>query len=311
MDAVILASNGAYSDRSDFIAEALRDRIEAEEEQFRDPAVPAPRAVAATAESEAAATETEITIFADWAEEDPPVLPRAAGPETNFGLHNRDWPTLWSADWLGRLTAGAASPISFSAYLDELVPRAWQQGRLLAARDLDRPPGAKLAAGFPTNVRKREGAEARFRAHAVGVASERGHQGPLFVFGLVGVTGEDEDPLVALSPEGLTLLARLARAGVGDGPPFNQDAWKIFCEHLAQYASKELETWMTVLSIVAEGPDRAALVTRCHWWSGSTADTNAMSYVARGREWGLVETGLTDGHYRLTELGQTQIKNQP
>jgi len=306
MDGVILASNGAYADRSEFIAEALRDRIDAEEEQFLTrEVVAAPTAAIAGAVGET--TESEIVTFCDWAEEDPPVLARAAGSETNFGLHNRDWPTLFAADWLGRLTVGAGGPVTFSAFLDELAPRAWEQGKLLAARDLDRPPGAKLSAGFPTNLRKREGAEARFRMHAVGVPSERGNQGPLFVFGLVGVSGDAEDPLIALSPEGLTLLARLERAGVGDGPPFSTEAWNMFSEHLGQFAPKELEVWMMVLLIVAEEPDRATLVSRCHWWSGSTADTNAMSYVARGREWGLVANGLTDGRYRLTELGQEYI----
>jgi Arc/MetJ-type ribon-helix-helix transcriptional regulator len=312
MDAVILAAGGAYADRSEFIAEALRDRIEAEEERVLLRKTPHATPSLTTAESEpSSAVEGEAVIFADWAGADPPNLPRAAGPDVNFGLHNRDYPTLWAADWLGRLTVRAEGPISWRRFLNEISPRAWEQGRVLAAIDLDRPPGNKLAAGFPTNLKKRESAESRFRSHVVGVASERGNQGPLFVFGLVGLDGADDDALTALSPDGLALIERLAAAGIADGPPFAPNAWIAFAAHLESHAAKELETWLKVLAIVAEEPDRTTLIERCDWWSGTTADTNAMSYVARGREWGLVEPRLINGRYRLTDLGRHQLEGTP
>jgi Arc/MetJ-type ribon-helix-helix transcriptional regulator len=304
MDALILSTSGAYADRSEFIAEALRDRIEAEHERLR---------VDSSATTEpgdedvaAVAPEVELILFADWIDGDPPTKPRAAGPEINYGLHNRDFPTLWAADWLGRITADAGAPIAWREFLAQVTPRAWEYGRLLATRDLDRPPGVKLAAGFPTNLKKREAAESRFRAHAVGYPSER-NQGPLFVFGLVGLDGEDEDALAALSAEGIALLTRLAGAGISDGPPFTPEAWTAFAEHLGANAPKERETWMRVLEIVGDEPDRSTLVERCDWWSGTTADTNAMSYVARGREWGLVEPRLREGRYALTELGRGEL----
>lgn len=305
MDAAISASHGAYADRTEFIAEALRDRIEAEEERLG--IAPGGRPAVRGA-GDATLPEIDLTIIADWVDGDPPTLSRAEGPETNFGLHNRDFPTLWAADWLGRLTTRAGSPISWRDFVAAITPRAWQYGRVLAERDLDRPPGVKLAAGFPTNIKKREGAESRFRAHAVGVPSERGHQGPMFVFGLVGLVGEDEDAATALTTDGVALLTRLAEVGIAQGPPFGPAAWKVFGSYLETHAAAELATWRMVLERLADGPDRATLVRRCDWWTGSTADTNAMSYVARAREWGLVEPRLRDGRYALTELGRSTVR---
>lgn len=304
MDAVIIASRGGYADRSEFIAEALRDRIEAEEE-IRG------LSSATDIEAEAAALAVQPTAtarhrFGDWLGQRVPTLPATSGPATNFGLHNRDFPTVWSADWLGRLTVANAGPVAWTDFLAEISEQAWEFAARLQSVDLSKGTGAKLAAGFPTNRKKAEAATSRFREHAVGSLTAKGVRGPLFVFGLVGT---DEDSTVALTDVGVHLLARLFEAGVGDGPPFSAAAWAAFHDHLQLHAPEELAVWTRVLAAAADEPDRATLIGRCGWWSGGTADTNVMGYIARGREWGLVELGMRDGRYALTALGQQQANN--
>jgi Arc/MetJ-type ribon-helix-helix transcriptional regulator len=320
MDEIIISSRGAYSDRSEFLAEAIRDRLEAEEERAADEEAngtgPDRTAGAPTAEQATSLPDlpngadrplpTNFS-FGDWLDRDAPALPVAPGPTTNFGMHNRDWPTLIAADWLGRMTAERGEPISWRHYTEAIIPWAWEYGAMLQQQDLDRPRGAKVAAGFPTNRKKPEATEARFRDHFLGTIDRRGNRGPLFVFGMVGLEGDR----AALSEPGRTLIQALRKAGVASGPPFPPKAWKAFAEHLRQRAPDELETWRRVLEIVATKPDRQTLVSRCSWWKGAAADTNSMSLIARGREWGLVELALDEGrHDQLTDLGARTLRDE-
>jgi hypothetical protein len=302
MDTVIIASRGGYVDRSEFIAEALNDRIEAEEEMRGLTAAPDIEAEAASLQHHRPDDDVQHQ-FGDWLGTTVPTLSATSGPPTNFGLHNRDFPTLWAADWLGRLTAVNGGPIAWTSFLSDVSEQAWEFAAGLQTADLSRASGAKLAAGFPTNRKKAEAATSRFREHAVGSVSARGVRGPLFVFGLVGA-GENET--VALADAAVHLLARLFEAGVGSGAPFSAAAWAAFRDHLQVHAPEELAVWGRVLAAAADQPDRSTLVARCDWWSGGTADTNVMGYIARGREWGLVELGMRDGRYALTSLGEQQ-----
>ena len=313
MDEIIIASRGAYADRAEFLAEALRDRIEAEEEHPRDEAGDGgdPRLPVDPAEEEAAVAATPSSPappptveFGDWLDGTVSTLPPTSRPATNYGLHNRDYPTLWAADWLGRLIAEAGEPVPWSRLAASTIERAWEFAEKLQTEDLDRPRGAKVAAGFPTNRKKREATEARFREHFLGTIDRRGNRGPLFVFGLVGVDGER----AAVTEVGVELLRELKAAGVGQGPPFSPEAWRAFSAHLSEHAREELSTWRRVLAIVAEKPNRQTLVSRCDWWTGAAADTNSMSLIARGREWGLVELPLDEGRYQLTDLGAAELQ---
>jgi hypothetical protein len=321
MDEIIIASRGAYSDRSEFIAEAMRDRIEAEDERLTqgagnegDPTPPVsasatrPGICADATAATAAASESDIlggatlpldVAFCDWLDGEVPTLPLASGPPTNFGLHNRDWPTLLAADWLGRITSERGESLGWTRFTDAVINWSWEYAPKLQKEDLDRPRGTKVAAGFPTNRKKREATEARFREHFLGTIDNRGNRGPLFVFGLVGLDGVG----ATLSNAGLALLRALHAAGIAGGPPFPPAAWWEFAGHLRAHAPEELASWMRVLAIVAEKPDRETLVGRCNWWKGATADTNSMSLIARAREWALVDPVLDEGHYRLTDLG--------
>jgi Arc/MetJ-type ribon-helix-helix transcriptional regulator len=291
MDVAIVRSSGGYLDRAEFIVEAIRDRL-AEEEAA---AYKASHASLATPPPPPAVDGEGEGSFADWLDE-VPTLPPAEGPRENFGLHNRDLPTLWALDWLGRLAARRRAPVNWSEFVAELLPRAWEMGRALAGAD-----GGTT--GFPTNLKRKEATEQRFAAHAVGQVSARGNSGPLFVFRLVGLDGTRAAP----TPAAVELTRALHRAALTVGAPFSAAAWDAFATHLRAEAPEELEAWLDVLAVVADEPTRPELVERCTRWSGSTAATNAMSYVARGREWGLVEPALVDGRYLLTDRGHAAL----
>src|SRR5690349_520693 len=201
MDQVIIASNGAYADRTEFLAEAIRDRVEADEnapESVESAESPRPVSPGDSDGSPASSVEAadRDADFGDWLQGDVPTLQAALDASTTFGLHNRDYPTLWGADWIGRLTSEAGQPLPWPRLGEAVIEQAWGFAKELQKADLDRPRGAKVAAGFPTNRKKPDAVSARFREHFLGLVDKRGTRGPLFIFGLVGVDGQQN---VALS----------------------------------------------------------------------------------------------------------------
>ena len=316
MDALILSSSGAYADRSEFVAEAIADRLAEEAHgNGHHPTLVEPEPVTIKAAPEPscpAPIDEEAVSFGDWLDgwsgiNGKTVLPAAQGPSANFGLHNRDLPTLWSLDWLGRLVDRSGEPIPWRQFETQIIPHAWAMGRQLQAADIKTGAVIKSAAGFPTNTHKREASERRFFEHAAGAIATH-NRGPLFAFRAIGVQPVDDDNyLVAPTKAGVALLTNLIATGFTTLPPFPAKAWATFAAHLHEWAPEELALWLRVLLVVAEEPDRETLVRRCDWWTGSTADTNVAGYVARGREWGLVDLKLVAGRYRLTELGRSEV----
>jgi len=316
MDAAILRSGGAYFDRAEFVNEALIDRLAEEghgsvesrpiQQDHKSP----PLAAVPALDVEFAPDVAERTgHFGEWLSNGSvPTLPPAAGPEANFGLHNRDYPTIWACDLLGRMTAEAGMPIAWDGFSEQLLRESWAVGRRLAADDAESGRPLKAGVGFPTNSAKKEAAERRFLAHAFGLPTARGNPGPVFVFRWVGVEHADGQPRIALTPGGLGVLRALAETGE-PVPPFGEAAWRIFVDHLSAHAAGELKAWLSVLELLREKPNRTELVERCSaWWQGNEAATNAMSYVSRGREWGLVEAKLgPDNRYALTERGAAEL----
>lgn len=315
MDAAILRG-GAYFDRAEFVNEALIDRLAEEShgaveslplQRERKPtpltAVPEPKVEFAPDIAES------VGLFGDWLSNGAvPTLPPVAGPETNFGLHNRDYPTIWACDLLGRMTVEASMPIAWEAFSEQLLRKSWAVGRRLAADDAESGRPVKLGVAFPTNAAKKEAAERRFLAHAFGLPTTRANTGPVFVFRWVGVEHVEGEPRIALTDAGVAVLRALAETG-DPGPPFGESAWRIFVDHLSEHAPGELKAWLSVLELLREQPNRTELVERCTaWWQGNEAATNAMSYVSRGREWGLVEAKLrSDNRYALTERGAGEL----
>ena len=242
MDEVIIASHGAYADRAEFLSEAIRDRLEAEEQQL----TVSPRTLRRplVERRDPPTSSSLITSFGDWLDKTPPTASALdSHPGTTFGMHNRDYPTLWAADSIGRLTATAGQLLPWPKLTEPIIDDAWRFAEGLQTADLDRPRGAKVAAGFPTNHKKRDAVAARFREHFLGLVDKRGPRGPMFTFGIAGV--EDGDR-VALTDAGVALLTSLHAADAGKGPPFSEKAWEAFAAHLASHAPAELEMWRRV-----------------------------------------------------------------
>lgn len=321
MDLAILASNGAYNGRDDFVREAISDRIAEERrrpvsaaapivllrsstkgEKSRNRAAEWPRAAMAVHESEPAWPRTRV-----------PTLPAHQVGGILYGLHNRDYPTLWVARSLLGMASERGGLIPWSDFIAAVLEAAWNIGAQLARMDSERTADEqKASVGFPSNSDKRQSSEARFSEHMVGVPDRHfGPSGPLFAMKLAGTDrAADRTLIIAPTRQAVELWKLLLAAGLGtnERPPHPPAAWRAFREHLQLTLAEDYAAWMRVLTGIDRAPTRDDLVTHfSDEWVGAAAATNVAGYVSRGREWGLVEPKLKEGRYVLTDLGREAI----
>jgi hypothetical protein len=327
MDAVILRGVGGYATRAEFIVDAIQERIlELSLDGIEDagppptaderPRVPLIAEPSRTADRPAApahpTAQATMPMTALAAPADGYVVAEAedlSQPEGRslFGLHNRDYPSLWALTKLASMTV--EQPLPIENYFTAVLNEAWRFGELLLA--IEKHTGTKCTALFPTNAEKRKPAEMAFRSFAVGdyrTARVRDTtNGPLFEWRLIGLTaGRRKEPLVGVTAAGWALLASVA--GVSVEEPHPAAAAETFLAHLAERAPAD---WKGFIEIVrAIGPDGATRqdvldhVAKA-WpdWTENEVSTNSAGYIARAREWGLVEPKQTKSHYHLTPLG--------
>ena len=232
-----------------------------------------------------------------------------AEPESGplFGLHNRDYPSIWALHRLAELTR--EGPVGFRDYLEEVTSRAWAYAEAL--RPLERRLNRKLTVMFPRNPDKRRSSEEGFRAFAVGSVHERGADdrittaGPLFAWRACQLR-RDGRLLIALTEHGYGLLEALD--GISLDLPHSPEMAERYFDHLRRFAPGDWWGFETVLEAVAEEPDRAGLMSHFEEarpdWSRAQVGTNAQGYVGRGREWGTIEPKMVQGGYRLTDYGR-------
>ncbi len=222
---------------------------------------------------------------------DTPTLPRCGEPSTpTWGMHNRDFPTLWA---LWRLTgdvATAGAPVPFVPWLESVVRDSWNARVELASREYD-------IAGFPSNVGKAQASEGRFRRFFVG---DEVATGPIFSLGLAGGAGA----LVAPTSEGLSLLAELDGLTCSALAPAERATFAFF-EHLRSLGHPDYRLFRSVLEWIGEGvATRDRLLSRLAvdypQWSRAQLQTNLAGMVGRTREWGLVERKQAKGKYEAT-----------
>ncbi|AZG47182.1 ribbon-helix-helix domain-containing protein [Gordonia insulae] len=321
MDAVIIQGIGGYATRAEFIVDAIQERIlELSVEETED-AGPPPRQ-----EEEPGAQPYESTVrktIPVTSRKDRPttvlsppvagyVVPAAGDlsrPESRalFGLHNRDYPSLWALTKLAALAA--EGPIPVEDYVTDVLREAWRFGELLLATEKD--TGAKCTALFPTNSDKRKPAETGFRSFALGDYRVDGDvystNGPLYEWRVAGLTmGESHEPRVGLTGAGWDLLRGIAGISVEEPHPYN--AARVFFEHLANFAPEDWRGFTEIISAIGSGgasrQDVLAHVAQA-WpsWTNNEVSTNAAGYIARAREWGLIEPKQTKSKYHLTPLG--------
>lgn len=227
-----------------------------------------------------------------------------------LGLHNRDYPSLWAAARLARYSE--SGPVPFEEYRRRVTSAAWFFGAQL--RPFDRGPRElRLTALFPTNPQKPEAAEQAFQTFALGEVPRRPAAsgeivagGPLFDWRLCQLKREDGTLSIGLTATGRRLLERLV--GLSLRLPHEEAPAEAFLSHLAAHAPGDRWGFEQILLLTAGEPTREELVTAIAEekpeWTPATASSVAQGYVARAREWGLLEPRLRQGRYGLTGFGE-------
>lgn len=329
MDKLLVQGAGGYQTRADFIRDAIEAYVleltygPAPEEPTVGPAGPAdhdlPRVQAPRNKHDAAPSGSGTAEYPDLA------MTTLLAPdgistlndgvalvkdESLFGLHNRDYPSVWAAFKLADMTS--AGPVPADDFFVAATEEAWSFAAKLAS--LQKPHQPKLTALFPTNRDKPQSAEDGFRMFAIGgfsVEEDGGVRawGPLFAWRVCQVWRENKQLLIGLTEEG----ARLIRAldGLSLSLPHPAPLAETFFEHLKTFASADWWGFMKVLRVVQPGISRADLIHSFKSdrpdWTVNEASTNTAGYIARAREWGLVEPSQTDRRYTLTPFGKEKL----
>jgi hypothetical protein len=155
-----------------------------------------------------------------------------------------------------------------------------------------------------------------FKAFGVGAVAKTPRRdgkveasGPLFSWRVCQLARDrDRGLMVGLTTPGYQLLEALD--GLSLRLPHEPEHAERFLAHLREYAPWDWAGFAQLMEALAEGPSRLELAQNFRrWqpqWSEAVANTNAAGFVARGREWGLLEPKLIDSRYALTEFGKAQ-----
>lgn len=317
VDIAVIRSSGAYRDRDEFIAEAIRDRLTEDgiEVDWRVPASASepqpdhsigssdPERIAPAVGATSAPDVSEIWTWSHGADTGPQ-MPRVEGLGANWGLHNRDIGSLWALDLMMRMAVGRGDAVPWQDFVSAARTKAQEIGRALRLADQGRTGGLKLAVGFPKDGPKQRASEERFVAGSLGAIGPR-INGPLFILGLAGASVLKQS--TAPTQDGAVLLRDLLACGLSFDLPQPAPAARRWWKHLAS-CPPEFELWVRTLELLEGSPTRAALLAAFPEWPGSQADTNTMGLVSRLREWGLLEPQLNDGRYSLTDTGREFLR---
>lgn len=315
MDTALAANAGGYTTREEFIGDAVRDRLLELEydhappgpgEQPVTPLTALAEGVTAAPSNAAPPYDLDQTVLR--APQPGFVLDgEAAVPDSALlGLHNRDYTSLWALSQLAGLLAESSLP--FAATLREVTKRAWEFSARV--RPLDADADLKLTSLFPTNRAKVQAASGQFRAFAIGTVREsegRLHgDGPLFVWKALQARRGADNIEIGMTRPGWDLLA--AVDGISLRLPHSPEVASRYFDYLHEHAPADLAGLMVVLRGAGERMTRAELIAayQTHYssWTEAQSSTNAAGYIARGREWGLVEPKLIERRYRLTHEGE-------
>jgi hypothetical protein len=327
MDIRILGSGGAYQDRNEFVSEAIRDRLAEEAAldgdepestppaRHRKPSAPriAEELVGYVAPDLGRAEEPMLALaipatpkargdqlyLGDWQRGNSCTVPAQRSERVSFGLHNRDFPTLWALNRLATMTGRDA--VGWDQFLAVVREEGAGVGERLRLHDLEAGHAIPIGIGFPKPGAKRDASIERFVNAMLGTA--RRADGPLFDLALIGFADEAREK-IAPTDAGLDALGDMVDRGLGTDLPQPPAAFKRWWQHLSEWVPAERAAWHKVLRVAAEATSRDELVAAFPEWRGHTATTNTVGFIGRSREWGLMQPELHDGRYLLTELGQ-------
>lgn len=209
--------------------------------------------------------------------------------EPTWGMHNRDWPTLWAATSLG--LASVRGPVDYLPWLAGLTDAAWRLADQLDGPDWD-------PSGLPANLTKPQRSEGRFRTFFVGDAPG---VGPLFSLQLAAPS--DEPGTALLTDRGRDLLQRLEGLEPRRGR-IRPDWRNAFLGHLAAFVPADFEFLDEVVGHIEAGKttrmDLLQAVAANHSsWKDTVVKTNVAGFIARGREWNLVEPSQKERKYSV------------
>jgi Arc/MetJ-type ribon-helix-helix transcriptional regulator len=324
MDNIIRSGEGGFESREEFVREAVEAAVMEARYGIVQDQLAAPAAAAEPTPGLSVVSSPAVFVASGGDDRlgrtalRRPVRPehfaepvaRVGEHEPQFGLHNRDYPSLWAGARLCDLTSNG--PASFEPMLKDLISEAWEFADYLEALDRQGVPG-KPSALFPTNKEKRQASEGAFAQFAVGTLTRDKTtgawraSGPLFDWGVLGLVEQgDSTPKVGITEAGFDLLCDME--GLDVSQPHGE-RWALrFLSHLDQHSPADREGFSVILEGASRSCSRSELVeiVRERWsqWSAVEASTNAAGYVARGREWGLLEPRQYQGTYRLTDFGR-------
>jgi hypothetical protein len=315
MDQLILDGAGGFLTRTEFIREAIESQIV----ELTYPAAPnelgvseAPAQLSVASKPAPRGLEPEKVVLGGLSRG---VTVDGVGfravDEPLFGLHNRDFPSLWA---LGVLARDAHDgPVDMDDFMRNVTERAWRVGGQL--EDLAVATGRRgVTALFPTNQAKYRQASDAFREFAVG-RLEKGSQcpvgrGPLFAWRVAAVESGDNGCRIGVTSQGWDLLEALGGLTVDE--PHRRDHAEAFLAHVQAYGPADYAALRIVVEVASRGVTRAELVdgvsAAIPGWRDSVASTNASGYVARAREWGLLEARQSAGRYAATEFGMAFVE---
>ncbi|OBJ33062.1 MULTISPECIES: hypothetical protein [Mycolicibacter] len=233
--------------------------------------------------------------------------------EPLLGLHSRDYPSVWALQRMARYTTDGLKP--FEKCRDEVLRAAWYFGGELKSLERYGARLRKLTVLFPTNIAKQPSAARGFQSFAVGSVTRSRMtgllvgSGPLFAWGAIQAEDTPDMP-AGLTESGWRLISELD--GLSLDLPHPLELTDVFMAYLAEHAPADRWGFDYLLRGVAELPTRNELVERFRAagpkWSDAEASSVAQGYIARSREWGLVEPRLVDGRYWLTAGGRELLE---
>ena len=207
VDQLVLSGRGGYESRHEFFAEAIQNQVLEVKHGATDDGQlllardlgqkPAPPAAVRATRSDgngpaprpeqreeapalpaALADGEPIAQLTDLSETALPAVERGAALDSGvavfkqeplFGLHNRDYPSLWALSVAARMTA--SGPLPASQVYAQVTRQAWRYARSLTS--LEKQVPGKPTALFPTNIAKPQSAEEGFRGFALGAVNRK------------------------------------------------------------------------------------------------------------------------------------------
>ncbi|ORW41607.1 hypothetical protein AWB90_20100 [Mycobacterium paraense] len=314
MDSLILRGVGGFVTRGEFVLDAVQERLtelggsglptvetgsEAPGQVTRGCVDPAQKASLASVFN-----DTCLRAEGGWVMTEP--IDRPIDGHL-FGLHNRDYPTLWVATLLA--AASSTGPVGADRFFDAVASQAWTHGSLL--QQIEKEVGSKCSALFPTNPEKKKASEGAFRSFAIGryeirPGGEVSTEGPLFQWRMAGLAYDGDELVIGMTEQGRSLLQAIDGLSVRE--PHGIDHALVFLRHVASVAPKDWACFAELLRCVGNhGASRSEVIKHFRKvrpeWTENEAATNSAGYVARSKEWGLLQPKQSAAKYLASDIG--------